>query len=579
MASGYASVHYRSPDPTQNLRINITLTRVSGPRTHVPARIEGQEPGQPLQENVPPQQGEGDAARRTSNAQGKAESSQSHTRVVGWQERIFSCSEVKEYQDRKAGVSNQQEQQGRGWLAGWFGGGQAKEPKKDMYEGATVLRAKYDAAIERILAGGGRGETIYTHTNPDMFSENNDGTRSVTTSEHEHMSHLSRAVLSQRDKRGHAAVGKYQTMYIMAECGDDHNGGGEVESSVLVAIKAYPNGSFDMRPGFSRQGTKYTLEKSDGSLYEYTVENESEREPTALERRQTYLQKDAFERAAGIRRNVVGAEFVPLPEGGPDALRVMFLAEIMAARRFPRDHLMVEYFVKFDPKIWALQAPEPNPGVRKPQGKGKDGRGRPASAPPSSDEAPPGLRGVTQVCRARVQGVDPRTGEAAYEVAHFGMPIELELVAASPPPPSHWPVIYFKVASHDPWKRYSVDGYGYLNLYDACPGVKTHVVDTWAPLGTVSDRLHGHFVGGMPELEDISYVGFPEGWGKGPTSRFGLNTVASGQIQVRTMSLVHERRPAGPAPRAMRAAEKKQHKKSVHLIVERARARLKEARG
>ena len=78
---------------------------------------------------------------------------------------------------------------------------------------------------------------------------------------------------------------------------------------VLVAIRAYPNGSFDMRPGFSEPVSQasddgaaavrvapYRYEMQDGSIFELRVENAAEppREAAAaLERRQAKLEAKA----------------------------------------------------------------------------------------------------------------------------------------------------------------------------------------------------------------------------------------------------------------------------------------------
>lgn len=61
----------------------------------------------------------------------------------------------------------------------------------------------------------------------------------------------------------------------MAALGDDDAPEG-AEERVLVAIKAYPNGSFDMCPGFSVEGSAYRLEMQDGAIFEYTVHNAGE---------------------------------------------------------------------------------------------------------------------------------------------------------------------------------------------------------------------------------------------------------------------------------------------------------------
>ena len=57
----------------------------------------------------------------------------------------------------------------------------------------------------------------------------------------------------------------FRSMYLMADLGDEHVEAGSSER-VLVCIKAYPDGSFDMRPGFNRPGFKYRFEDEHGGL-------------------------------------------------------------------------------------------------------------------------------------------------------------------------------------------------------------------------------------------------------------------------------------------------------------------------
>ncbi len=52
-------------------------------------------------------------------------------------------------------------------------------------------------------------------------------------------------------------------MYIMADLGDTDSEP-HTREVVLVCVKAYQDGSFDMRPGFSRPGKKYRFEDDRG---------------------------------------------------------------------------------------------------------------------------------------------------------------------------------------------------------------------------------------------------------------------------------------------------------------------------
>ena len=49
---------------------------------------------------------------------------------------------------------------------------------------------------------------------------------------------------------------QFQSMTVMAELGSPD----ELEERVLVAVKAHPSGSFDIRPGFSHDGAPYRSE-------------------------------------------------------------------------------------------------------------------------------------------------------------------------------------------------------------------------------------------------------------------------------------------------------------------------------
>ncbi len=56
----------------------------------------------------------------------------------------------------------------------------------------------------------------------------------------------------------------FRTMYIMADLAEEHEPPHSHEV-VLVCVKAFADGSFDMRPGFSRPGKKYRFEDDRGA--------------------------------------------------------------------------------------------------------------------------------------------------------------------------------------------------------------------------------------------------------------------------------------------------------------------------
>ncbi|KAM4648551.1 tectonic-like complex member MKS1 isoform 3-T3 [Amazona ochrocephala] len=126
-------------------------------------------------------------------------------------------------------------------------------------------------------------------------------------------------------------------------------------------------------------------------------------------------------------------------------------------------------------------------------------------------------------------------------VAYFSYPFTLELFftqgAESEESLPQWPVLYFEVLSLDFWQRYRVEGYGSLVL-PASPGVHNLTIPTWRPveLGTVAE-LRRFFIGGSPELEDITYVRTPSTFKGERLSRFGFRTETTGSVTFRLYCL------------------------------------------
>ncbi|NXJ57335.1 MKS1 protein, partial [Spizaetus tyrannus] len=126
-------------------------------------------------------------------------------------------------------------------------------------------------------------------------------------------------------------------------------------------------------------------------------------------------------------------------------------------------------------------------------------------------------------------------------VACFCYPFTLEMfftqedeLADSLP---QWPVLYFEVLSLDFWQRYHIEGYGYLVL-PASPGLHMLTIPTWRPveLGTVAE-LRRFFIGGSPELEDITYVRIPSTFKEKRLSCFGFCTETTGSVTFRLYCL------------------------------------------
>ncbi|NXT80717.1 MKS1 protein, partial [Zapornia atra] len=147
------------------------------------------------------------------------------------------------------------------------------------------------------------------------------------------------------------------------------------------------------------------------------------------------------------------------------------------------------------------------------------------------------LSGVTQTCATKTLGRD--------NVAYFCYPFTLDMFFTqgdeSEDSLPQWPVLYFEVLSLDFWQRYRVEGYGSLVL-PASPGLHQLTISTWRPveLGTVAE-LRRFFIGGSPELEDITYVRIPSTFKGERLSRFGFRTETTGSVVFRLCCLQQSR--------------------------------------
>ena len=472
-------------------------------------------------------------------------------RVVAWQEKIFSRAEATA-RARSSGSE-------------------------------TELDRKYDAMVRD---GNLTGETIYTYVAADRFADDRDAEKTVTTSATERVNGLFRAVFGSpaarvvaanargRDataKRTELARGRRRrggalpvTFVICADCGPlelppDHPAmaGGDDEltrrregEEILMTIEAFPDGSVAISPDFCQEsdGEPYRVERRDGSVWEYGVTNASTRDETPLEKRQKDIAPTAAMRAMQLarRRRAGPGAFVPPPEDAAE--RLVFLGEIVSGRGFEHDRLYCEWALEYDKEIWFVESPA---------------GGDQTSAPE------PVVAGATQISKTAVYPSDALSGDETLSgsgdgffsserlVAHWSAPIELCLVARRAPAPREYPVIFFQVSSYDAWDRYRPEGYGALSLrpHDQT-GARAREVRTWRAGGTIRDRIATHYVGGAPEIGNLSYVAAPafgaerDAGSQKVHSRLGFVADASGVIAVRAHAMTQR-------PKALSAGARK----------------------
>eukprot|EP00798_Chlamydomonas_sp_ICE-L_P014455 gene14455-20467_t len=249
------------------------------------------------------------------------------------------------------------------------------------------------------------GSVLFTYVQTDSFCDREEDSKTVTTSWFEQHLPLYTRIMSNPKRRQQTL--NWRPMYIMADLATEHDAPGFNEK-ILVQIKAFPDGSFDMRPGFNKPGMRYRFEDNAGyrfednaggwrpfflfghtwallaspalqyygliyrfeddagGIYEYSVENASIAEGASLDRRTAKLQKQVGLRAEELRRNALLAEFTPPPED-ENSFRMHLFGEIVAVADFQHDHLYIEFVVCFDPALWELQSDwmQPEPGICK----------------------------------------------------------------------------------------------------------------------------------------------------------------------------------------------------------------------
>ncbi|XP_053864203.1 tectonic-like complex member MKS1 isoform X1 [Malaclemys terrapin pileata] len=474
---------YRSRDPVRNLRIRVHIQRVTS--TSLLLQQLQQPAGQQGKELI-------SLATFSSHpaASGYCPDDEEEA-VIGWQEKLFSQFEVDLYQHESACQ--------------------------------TPLDRQYHQEILKLEKSGGRkNNRIFTYTDHDRFTNLKEHCQKVTSSEQEvpsflaeRMANLRRrqdrrptegSVLKSRVitwkpseefiKNNHVINTPVQTMYIMGDLGPCGMLGHREYEHVLCTVKVDGNGVITVKPDFTGTKGAYRIEL-DGEkreLWRYTIENASAQVQREEEEREQRMFRDLYSRHKEYLNGLVGSDFEMTL---PGALRLFVNGEIVSAQGYGYDHLYVHFFLEL-PSRWS------SPAFQQ-------------------------LSGVTQTCVTKILGKD--------NVAYFSYPFTLEMFFTQEDESEgslpQWPVIYFEVLSLDSWQRYRVEGYGSVVL-PAAPGFHTLTAPTWRPieLGTVAE-LRRFFIGGSPELEDMTYVRMP-GIFKGEClSRFGFRTETTGSVTFR----------------------------------------------
>uniref|UniRef100_A0A8C1PSH5 MKS transition zone complex subunit 1 n=1 Tax=Cyprinus carpio TaxID=7962 RepID=A0A8C1PSH5_CYPCA len=468
---------YRSRDAVKNLRIRVRIQRVTSTAAL----------SQHLHQQVLSQQDRGVIELDTFSSQTQAASTDAEELVVGWQEKFFSQYEVDLYQTE----SNCQ----------------------------TPLERQYHTEIMAMERSKRRqNQRIFTYTDFDRFSKWEEQAQSLLIPAQSTPTFLAERMANVRHRRqerrpvesvvpksrlitwepseefiknSHIINTPVQTMHIMGDLGPSGKLGLKENEYILCTIKADGNGVITIKPDFNNNRGAYRLETQGEKreVWRLYLENASSDIHAEEKEREQRMYRDLYTRHKDYLNSLVGQDF--------EMVRIIILIQThFSAQGYEYDNLYVHFFLDL-----------PNNAIL-----------------------------LNPISQLRVHGND---------VAFFSYPFSFETFFhkedESDGSLPQWPVLYFKVLSLDFWQRYRTEGYGFL-VIPSTPGYHRMTCRTWRPLqsGTVAE-LRRFFIGGAPELEDISYVRVPGTFKGKRLSRFGFRTQTTGSVTFTLNCIQHAR--------------------------------------
>uniref|UniRef100_A0A3B3ZZL1 Uncharacterized protein n=1 Tax=Periophthalmus magnuspinnatus TaxID=409849 RepID=A0A3B3ZZL1_9GOBI len=469
---------YRTRDVIKNMRIRVRIERLTSTASL----------SQHLQQQVLSQQHDpskkkkkrGDIELEPLATPGQKGDNEEEL-VIGWQEKLFSQYEYELFQNENACQSH--------------------------------LEHQYHSEIKAVIRGKGRRNIrIFTYTDHDRYTNLLVGVKSGPTLLAERMANVRHRRQERHTidmglpkskiinwepseefiRNTHVVNNTMQTMHIMGDLGPPGRLGEKQNECLLLTIKTDGIGTVIVKPDFNRgkdfdSQIMIITEGDKKEVWCLRVDNASEAMVKEDQDKELHLYKDLYVQHKEYLNSLVGSDFEMV------IFSILFEVIYLSSKGFEYDNLYIHFLMEL-PNNWSSLPFQP-------------------------------LSGVTQTCRTKSVGKD--------DVAFFSFPFNFEALYMSEKENEgipQWPVLYFKVLSLDFWQRYRTEGYGYL-LFPAVPGTHTVTCHTWRPLqiGTVS-ALRRFFIGGSPELEDLSHVRIPSTFKGERLSRFGFRTESSGSV-------------------------------------------------
>ncbi|CAG5126400.1 unnamed protein product [Candidula unifasciata] len=475
----YGTAYYRSNDPIKNLKIKVSLKKVSAsfPDDNPTALFTT----------------EGGVELKTLGKGKKDKSNDIQECVIGWQQKIFCQREVEFY----------------------------SKPENCQ----NVLDQKYKQDVSVLLNKKRRKNLIFTYVDHDRFSHQQEGVYSMTNyyvkpsplavkMAQVHCRRLGGRQLKEKEQgsipktlivdeapseeaklRNHLEAPPIQVMYIMADLSPADRPATEADEYILCALKVDANGVLSVRPDFTSGRKPYSIESlTTRETYDYTIENVSKDMSHQEQEKELRMYREMYARHNDFVQSCVGQEFELCPV---DTLRVVVFGEIVSAQDFEKDNLYIHMFTDL-PKNWSADRSQQ-------------------------------LSWVTQSCATKT--VDQT------EVAYFSYPFHFELsykknqlAPDNEDELPQFPRLMIEVGAIDSWSRHFNEGYSYFQL-PAKPGAYTEKAHCWRPVGnSVVDNLRRFFIGGTPEIEDPTYAAVPSTFDGTYLSKFGFRTQSTGTV-------------------------------------------------
>ncbi|XRB08876.1 ciliary basal body-associated protein [Pycnococcus provasolii] len=562
---------------------------------------------------------------------------ESYTIEVGWQQKVFGIDELRAYVEGTPLLPSSDEDAPTFLMSclnlnkGNTNAAPAKQSSSDAKPLTALERQELERRLTRELTahvkecsstGVPAASVLHTYVNDEV---------SVRMSLEEDAARAASAITTHPEgefkqprnaKAGGVAALKSAARNMLVAA---HVDGVEVILCQITSLDEEGR-AFEARPALAvpgqvsnTGGQPYTFQTPNGSVWEYTLVANSAPAHGAQAASQAEAHEKARSRAAAAMAAPVAA-FEKLPIDKKSAFRLAVFMEIVSAAGFENGPPMyVEWEVRLPSRGWSVA----NAVAGSPL-KGVSHVGVPQYYPGDLLASDPSPLPVSHFGHPVELAFDADGKDHQDRSAGDG-----KRTKAAPCSESY-PVMFFRLVSYDGWDRTSTKGYGVLRLDDSiCPGTCERKLKTWRPFCGALGGLQEAFVGGgVSELSDMGYLDVPASWKElniaqrdqhkrqmearglpdAPAppakalSRLGFQAQSGGELKVRINSVVQRHlQHGGPSTRrrtrverlgltsatttatkeqkARRARDLPARPMSLNAIVERAKIRLREARG